>query len=64
LHINFVVFVIFILLVCFKTPLFLYYFMSLNNDEIIREFSIRLEKEKSLSKKMKLKQLIEEIKQL
>jgi len=38
--------------------------MSLNNDEIIREFSIRLEKEKSLSKKMKLKQLIEEIKQL
>jgi hypothetical protein len=38
--------------------------MRIGNDEIIHELKLRLEKETSLSKKMKLKQLIEEIKQL
>jgi hypothetical protein len=38
--------------------------MRLLNEEIIRELTLRLEVEKSFSKKVKLKQLISEFKQL
>ena len=38
--------------------------MRLLNEEIIRELKLRLEVEKSLSKKVKLKQLIIEFKKL
>jgi hypothetical protein len=38
--------------------------MRLTNDEIIYELKLRLEKEKSLKKKVQVKQLIELIKQL
>ncbi|MDD3159437.1 MAG: hypothetical protein PHQ98_00540 [Candidatus ainarchaeum sp.] len=38
--------------------------MRLINDEIVREFQLRLEVEKTLSKKMKLKKIIEDIKNL
>jgi hypothetical protein len=38
--------------------------MRLNNEEMIREIELRLEVEKTFSKKIKLKNLIQEIKNL
>ena len=38
--------------------------MRLTNEDIVHELKLRLEKEKSLQKKVQLKQVIEMIKQL
>lgn len=38
--------------------------MRLGNDDIISELKLRLEKEKSLSKKVQIKQVIELVKKL
>jgi len=37
--------------------------MRLTNEDIVAEFSLRLEKEKSIKKKVLLKKIIDEIKQ-
>jgi len=51
-------------LIHFLKPLFSIISMRLGNDDIISELKVRLEKEKSLSKKVQIKQVIDLIKKL
>ena len=55
---------IFLFFARFLKPLLLSLSMRLGNDDIISELKLRLEKEKSLSKKVKIKQLIQSVKEL
>ncbi len=51
-------------LVHFLKPFFSNIIMRLGNDDIINELKLRLNREKSLSKKVQLKQVIELVKKL
>lgn len=54
----------FLILIHFLKLLFCNIDMRLGNDDIISELKLRLEKEKSLSKKVQIKQVIELVKKL
>jgi len=57
-------FVFLVFLVHFLKPFFSNIIMRLGNDDIINELKLRLNREKSLSKKVQLKQVIELVKKL